>query len=324
MNSLNVNIDAEAIISQSEQEAFVPKKKTEFNPNNYLNARLAKGEQTKKLKIRLLPFSTEGGTPFHKIFIHTVRIQKSEGVIGWKQFICPTHNGKGEHCPFCETSEAAKKARFNTTNEMERKNYGDIEYQNKAKEAWIVRCIERGHEDEGVKFWLFSASRKRDGAYDKIINLFNERYEEAKQAGQEYNIFDLNNGKDLNITLTRDTNGRTVYQVTDASLQSPLSNDYELAKSWIEDTKQWDEVYPVKPYEFLAICREGGIPRFDKESGKYVNSVDYEAKQEEEKTEAFNSNFTEQKTDYAKVSEEAVTATVQSGVQVIDETDLPF
>ena len=51
------------------------------------------------------------------------------------------------------------------------KRYGDIEFLNKVKEMWIVRCIERDHEEDGVKFWLFNSSKKKDGVYDKIMNL---------------------------------------------------------------------------------------------------------------------------------------------------------
>ena len=57
MSNLNVNIDAAAVISQNEQETYVPKKKTEFNVKNYLQARLGSDETTKKITIRLLPLT---------------------------------------------------------------------------------------------------------------------------------------------------------------------------------------------------------------------------------------------------------------------------
>ena len=70
--ALGVNIDASSVTEQYEKENSTPinKKKTEFDPKNYLQARLGQGETTKSLTIRLLPFSPEGGSPFKKVFIH--------------------------------------------------------------------------------------------------------------------------------------------------------------------------------------------------------------------------------------------------------------
>lgn len=328
-NNLNVNIDPEAVISQNEKESSeIVKNKTKFNPKNYLNARLGNGESSKKLKIRLLPFSPEGGSPFHKVFIHTVRVNK-EGGQGWRTFVCPTHNHKGDKCPFCETSEQAKQLRLRTDNEVEKKKYGDIEFMNRAKEAWIVRCIEREHEEDGVKFWLFNASRKKDGVYDKIINLFNERWEEAKAAGKTYNIFDLNNGKDLTINLSKDSNNKTVTQITDSSFMTPLSDNYEQAKAWIEDPKKWEEVYTVKPYDYMAIVVQGGIPIFDKEQNKYVDKAELDERNEKEKEIEIQENLTEQKKDFTqfveqKIEPQASTATAPKSQMFVDEDDLPF
>lgn len=328
-NNLNVNIDAEAVISQNEKESFESvKKKTKFNPKNYLNARLGSGESSKKLKIRLLPFSPEGGSPFQKVFIHTVRVNK-EGGQGWRTFVCPTHNHKGDKCPFCETSEQAKQLRLRTDNEVEKKKYGDIEFMNRAKEAWIVRCIEREHEEDGVKFWLFNASRKKDGVYDKIINLFNERWEEAKAAGKTYNIFDLNNGKDLTINLSKDSNNKTVTQITDSSFMTPLSDNYEQAKAWIEDPKKWEDVYTVKPYDYMAIVVQGGIPIFDKEQNKYVDKAELDERNEKEKELEIQENLTEQKKDFTqfveqKIEPQASAATAPKSQMFVDEDDLPF
>ena len=328
-NNLNVNIDPEAVISQNEKESSeIVKNKTKFNPKNYLNARLGSGESSKKLKIRLLPFSPEGGSPFQKVFIHTVRVNK-EGGQGWRTFVCPTHNHKGDKCPFCETSEQAKQLRLRTDNEVEKKKYGDIEFMNRAKEAWIVRCIERDHEEDGVKFWLFNASRKKDGVYDKISNLFNERWEEAKAAGKTYNIFDLNNGKDLTINLSKDSNNKTVTQITDSSFMTPLSDNYEQAKAWIEDPKKWEEVYTVKPYDYMAIVVQGGIPIFDKEQNKYVDKAELDERNEKEKEIEIQENITEQKKDFTqfveqKIEPQASTATAPESQMFVDEDDLPF
>ena len=148
----SINVDADAVMAQyeAEQKVFTPKK-TQFNEKNYLQARLSDKETTKTLVIRLLPFSPQEKTPFKKVFMHTVKVNKEVAPNGWKTFVCPTHNKKdgevmGDSCPFCETSAKARELKSNSLDESTKKRYGDIEFLNRVKEMWIVRCIERGHE----------------------------------------------------------------------------------------------------------------------------------------------------------------------------------
>ena len=184
---LSANIDANAVEEQYKNETTATtttKKKTEFNEKNYLQARLKPGETKKSLTIRLLPFSPEGGSPFKKVFIHTVKVSKELSPGGWRTFVCPTHNKMGDKCPFCEVSAKAKEFRFNTDIEVEKKKYGDIEFMNRAKPAWIVRCIERGHEEDGVKFWLFNDAKSKKGVYNEIMTIYDERKKAAEKKGK--------------------------------------------------------------------------------------------------------------------------------------------
>ena len=327
MSNLNVNIDAAAVISQNEQETYVPKKKTEFNVKNYLQARLGSDETTKKITIRLLPFSPEGGSPFKKVHMHTVKVNKEVTSSGWKTFVCPEKNDLDDKhkCPFCETSEEAKRLRFASNSEIEKKKYGDIEFLNRVKESWIVRCIERGHEEDGVKCWLFTHSRKKDGVYDKIMNLFKTRWEEGKEEGIENNIFDLNTGKDLVITLTKDSNNKTSVQVTDKSISTPLSTDFDKAESWVNDEKKWTDVFTVKPYDYMAVIVEGGTPVYDKELGKYVDKSVMQEKQKIEDEKELAENLTEENSDFTNwVEKNTITAGTQSDTDNNAEDALPF
>lgn len=278
MSNFSINIDAEAVQSQYEAEQNVSLfKKNQFDERNYLQARLKKDETTKTLTIRLLPFSPNGGTCFKKIYMHTVKVNKAVSpTSGWKSFVCPLHNSEGPHesdekCPFCETSKKAHKLKISALDEPSRKMFGDIEFLNRAKEMWVVRCIERGHEDDGVKFWMFSNSKKKDGVYDKIMNLAKIRHEAAKRKGNDYSIFDLNNGLDLIITLNRTADNKTTIQIVDDGIPSPLTTDYELGMKWINDQKRWLDVYTIKPYDYMEIIAMGGIPKFDKNLNKYVD-----------------------------------------------------
>ena len=271
-----MNIDSSAIAEQYEQEAFdnSRRKRTEYNPANYLGTRLGKDETSKTLTIRLLPFEPTGGSPFKKVFVHTVKVSKEFNPSGWKTFICPVENHKGDKCPFCEIAERAKEQRQASTSEAEKKKYGELEYSNRARPAWIVRAIERGKEDEGVKFWLFNDSRKGDGVYNKMMNVYFERKKSAERKGKTCNIFDLNDGKDLIVSISKDANGKTVYNIVDDDERSPLATTTELGMSWINDTKLWTDVYTVKPYEYMAIVAVGGVPVFDKEKNKFVDKND--------------------------------------------------
>jgi len=326
---LTSNIDASSVEEQYEKEhaasASSNKKKTEFNKKNYLQARLSSDENKKSLTIRLLPFSPEGGSPFKKVFIHTVKVNKELSTGGWRTFVCPTHNeGKGDKCPFCEVSAEAKNLRHNAQTEIEKKRFGEIEFMNRAKAAWIVRCIERGHEEDGAKFWLFNDSAKKDGVYDKIMNIYDERKKAAEKKGKTSNIFDLNEGKDLIINLSRDTNNKTVIKVVDDEDKTPLSESYEQGMAWINDPKKWDEVYTVKPYEYMKIIVKGGIPVFDKEKNKYVDSA---AKAEEDKKaaeEELKENLTEHKKDLSEFPKQEPSEENFGGVIIDGEDDLPF
>ena len=325
---LSANIDATAVEEQYQKEhtaTNTSKKKTEFDEKNYLQARLKQGETKKTLIIRLLPFSPEGGSPFKKVFIHTVKVNKELSPGGWKTFVCPTHNDMGDKCPFCEVSAKAKELRLNAASEVEKKKYGDIEFMNRAKAAWIVRCVERGHEEDGVKFWLFNDSAKKDGVYDKVMTIYDERKKAAEKKGRTSNIFDLNEGKDLIITLTKDDNGKTVTKVVDDDEKTPLTEDYEQGMSWINDKKLWNEVYTVKSYEYMSIVINGGVPVFDKNQNKYV---DMEEKKEEDKKaaeEELKENLTEHSKNFSDFpKEEPKEDKTMGGIVYENEDDLPF
>lgn len=296
---LNVNIDGSQVLEQYDKEHVVIKPKFEFNLKNYLQARLSATESSKTMTIRLLPLSPEGGSPFEKVYIHTVKVNKKVSSSGWKTFICPIHNHRGEKCPFCEVSEKAKELKFQSESEIEKKKYGDIEFSNRSKVAWVCRCIERGHEEDGPKFWLFNDSKKGNGIYDNIINIYKQRKEAAERKGKDCNIFDLIDGKDLIITLSKDANGKTVTKIVDDDEKTPLCEDYDTLMGWINNTKTWDQVYTVKPYEFMSIIVQGQTPVWDKQKGGYVSEeemADANKKADEKEKEE---NLTEKSNDFS-------------------------
>ena len=305
----------ESLINQyEEQKTFT--RKTTFDAKNYLNVRLGPNESTKKLRIRILPFDLTTNEIFHKVWMHQVRVNKEVSASGWKNFVCPPSNHLGEKCPFCELSEFAKSEKARVNNQADVQKFGDIEYQNKRRDMWIVRCIERGHEDDGVKFWMFNSSKKHDGIYDKMYNLFKERWDSAKEKGKVSNIFDIYEGKDLIINISKDTNGKNVFQVTDDEDKSPLSTDEEKIQEWLNDEKKWTDVYTVKSYDYMEVVRDGYVPAFDKNKNKFVKKEDLEKETKEEEEKRIAENFTEDTS--------GIDVTKKPDIFDEPEEDLPF
>ena len=291
--NFNTNIEVEAVLDQlrAEQEKKLRSgqfARSEYNPKRYLQASLRKDEQTKQMVIRLLPFSNDGGSPFHKVHMHTVRVNTEVASSGWKTISCPSKNQESpqdqKECPFCATAAQARQMAKSELDDAKRKRLSDIAFANTASEMWIVRCIERGHEDEGVKFWLFP-NPKNGGIYQTIMNIYSTRKEAGERRGEVRNIFDLNNGKDLIVTIKRGADGKRKIDIVDDDDFTPLTTDINLGNSWINDSTKWTELYPFKRADYMSVLVQGGVPYFDKETNSYINKEDYVAKAETARVE---------------------------------------
>ena len=277
-NLINLpNITPESIVVRNDSSANETRANA-FNEKNYLNVRLDEqnGEKSKTLTIRLLPMDLQTGNPFVMVHTHNVRVPKEVSKSGYKSYLCLSknkdidHEKYGDKCPFCELNKTAYEESVKENDPIKKKNFQDISIANKSRESVIVRCIERGKENEGVKFWKFNIRHDKTDPYNTIINLYKLRKEEGERAGQVLNILDIYNGRDLNITITEGTGAP---QILDASLSTPLSKDEEQMKAWIYDEKKWQDVFATKPYEYLKIISQMGIPFYDKEKGKWVEKV---------------------------------------------------
>ena len=290
-NLINLpNITPESIVVTNDSSNNYTRQNA-FNEKNYLNVRLDEqnGEKSKTLTIRLLPMDLETGNPFVKVHMHNVRVPKEVSKSGYKSYICLSKNKDIDHekygtkCPFCELNQAAYQESVKETDPIKKKNFQDISIANKSREAVIVRCIERGKEDEGVKFWKFNVRSDKTDPYNAILKLYALRKEEGERAGQVLNILDIYNGRDLNVTITE---GNAAPQILDASISTPLSRDEEQMKKWIYDEKKWQDVFSTKPYEYLSLISQMKIPWYDREQGKWVDKEEIDAKNESKKEEA--------------------------------------
>lgn len=321
---LNVNTSAEEILRQrraiqESKEKQQVKKKFEFDEKNYLNLRLKEGETQKKVTVRILPVSADDPNTFLILHTHSMKVSKEVSKSGYKSFIClneeklPNHDGRG--CPLCQKSaELLKQSNAIPNDEAhkdERKALFKQGMQYKSKETFIVRVIERGHEDEGVKFWRFNAHNDGTGIYDQLMSIFDNRAQESIDSGDAYykienyaddgsagyrhvkideaeynslpenertiipyNVFDLNNGKDFIITLQYvKTTEKTTLTISDAGKETPLSKDVNKALSWVNDEKTWADLYSMKPFEYIDLVANGKVPFFNKSEEKWVDKA---------------------------------------------------
>ena len=263
--------------TQTGGNAFKPK--VVFDEKNYLNDRLGENEDSREMRIRILPLSPTDGNAFLAIHTHSLKVDKEISRSGFKSFICLndenliTHDERG--CPLCEKSKELFAEANKCTNEAEKKALVKSAMQYKSKVTYIVRVIERGHEEDGVKFWRFNAHNGGGGIYDKLMDKLDIRNKESLEAtGNPYCIFDLYEGRDIILTLKKESKGGNKYttkvEITDAGFSSPLSKDEAQIEEWVNDPKVWSDMYSSKSYEYLQLIADGEIPFFDKDSKKWV------------------------------------------------------
>ena len=324
----NVNFDELARI-EAEQNSKTNVYSKKFDTKNYLNIRLDEGETQKTLKIRLLPNPGEkGNSPFIKVHTHNLKnLPKEVASSGYKSYICLEkspidHSIYGNKCPICEMKRKSYQESEEETDPQKKKCLQDLAFSCLPTETVIMRVILRDKEDEGPKFLKVNVSKRKDDLYSLIHMLGEQLYNTDKE-----NIYDVVNGRDLTLTITRSPNEKDkkmCYSVTPSLKASPLHPDLEVALGWINDEKKWNDVFGIKPYEYLSIISAGEIPWYDKSIEKWVPKRDNDSAEpipditpnydQEFVNEVTNSTSTSQPNNNVDIS----VSTVQ------DEDDLPF
>ena len=312
MEKRRANITPESI-GMDEKPSVATYGKFVFNEKNYLNTNLAKGENKKELRIRLLPIDKDSDTPFKTIYSHKVTVPPEVSPkTPWKSYVCLSktedinHEVLGDKCPFCEMRQTAYKKRDEARkagDKTEAQRWDEIAKKYWPNEECIMRVIERGAEDDGDKFWKTSVRSDKKDPKHQIKTLFRDRWnesiEEAKndnggELPEDFvpeNILDVETGKDLKITVSRvftkdgkPTDKKTI-SVVDYGKNRPLSNDPELMDKWINDDKLWTDVFVAKPYDYLSLILDGEVPFYDKEQGKWVPKMKKHSDEEDSEAE---------------------------------------
>lgn len=277
--------DAEfdSIISQTmdtTSEKLIEKKA--FDSRNYLDFTIPEGQKTLEKVIRLLPINAETQEYFQIVHMHNITVNKelNPNKSGKKVYMCLNakntgidHEKYGSKCPVCEAQQALWKQWHNETDAAKKREIVGAIKQLEIREYCIVRCIERGKEHEGPKFWRIPLRQDQTDAYHKIALLAKTRNEEGLEAGVNINIFSLYEGRDLIITFTEGTGAPTI---VDKGISTPVTKDADLLNEWYYHEKKWSDVFSTKPYDYLKLAFEGKVPWYDKINKCWVCKTDFD------------------------------------------------
>lgn len=319
-------------VEKPNQEQNNGNKKNGFDKKNYLNDRLEKDQDKKELIIRLLPIDKDSKTPFKIIRMHNVNVPAEIAESGWKKYVCLSetkdidHEKYGNKCPFCELRyEAFKRAKDESLDKGERNKWYQLGKDSFPHDICIIRCIERGHEEDGPKFWKFTIKKDGTDPYNLITNLNDTRREEKKAYGlltnENWTLYDVLTGKDLKIIITKekqeqDSKAKATKRgisIMDYGPEGPASLDQTKIEQWVNDEKKWSDVFAIKPYDYLSIVLDGEIPFFNKDEQKWVVK--------EKKTES-NEKEVEGQAEKANDINKDIEKSVPTSN--LDNSDLPF
>lgn len=276
----------ESILPQTTTNVTTSEKvEKKFDARNYLDFSIPDGQKTLEKVIRLLPVNfKEDGKPefFQIVHLHNIPVNKelNPNKSGKKAYMCLNakntgvdHEKYGSKCPVCEAQQELWKQWHAETDLTKKKAIIKEINQLDIREYCIVRCIERGNEKDGPKFWRIPLRQDQTDAYHKIILLAKTRYEEGLEAGVNVNIFSIYEGRDLIITFTEGTGAPTI---VDKGISTPVTKDADLLNEWYYNEKKWSDVFSTKPYDYLKITFEGNIPWYDKANNQWVTKTDFD------------------------------------------------
>lgn len=268
-----------------------------YDLKNYFSTYLKDGVKTATKRIRILP-NPEGGIFWTELHGHKIQVDGS-----WKTFPCLKHE-KDEPCPFCEARTALLSTKKESDKELAKKF--------STRKMYVVKVIERGNEEEGVKFWRFNHSYKGDGTLDKLMKVI---------GAVKHDIVNPETGRDVNIEIGRNQFGIPVVTSITYPLESTkLSEDTDLSAEWLSDDRTWEDVYSVRDYNYLSIVVKGDIPVWSKEKETFIGKSTLEENTQRVEDEDFDSELTLG----GDTTKETVTANESTTNDDDDDDDLPF
>ena len=216
----------------------------------YFTTVLPKGSKGEERRIRILP-TKDGSSPFVEAYFHEVHVDGK-----WVKLFDPKQEGK--RSPLNEVYEGLMMTGVDSDKELAR-TY-------RSRKFYIVKVIDRDHENDGVKFWRFKHNHKGDGIMDKVFPIFRNKGD----------ITNSETGRDLilSLALTKSGNGKEYTTINSIIPEDAgvLHTDADVAKTWLEDELTWSDVYAKKGEDYLELVARGEAPRWDSDQKRYVSS----------------------------------------------------
>ena len=217
----------------------------------YFTTVLPKGSKGEERRIRILPTS-DGSSPFKEVYFHEVQVDGK-----WVKLYDPKQEGK--RSPLNEVYEGLMMTGVESDKELAR--------QYRSRKFYIVKVIDRDHEQDGPKFWRFKHNAKGDGVLDKIFPIFRNKGD----------ITNPETGRDLilSLALTKAGTGKEYTTINSVIPEDAgaLHTDANVAKTWIDDELVWSDVYSKKGEDYLEMVARGEVPRWDSTSNKWVSNL---------------------------------------------------
>ena len=230
------------------------KMSSEDRMKRYFTTVLPKGSKGEERRIRILP-TKDGSSPFVEVYFHEVQVDGK-----WVKLYDPKQEGK--RSPLNEVYEGLMMTGVDSDKELAR--------QYRSRKFYIVKVIDRDHEQDGPKFWRFKHNAKGDGILDKVFPIFRNKGD----------ITDPEKGRDLilSLTLAKSGNGKEYTTINSVIPEDAgmLHSDSNIAKTWIDDELTWSDVYSKKGEDYLEMVAKGEVPRWDSNSNKWVSNLQAE------------------------------------------------
>jgi hypothetical protein len=225
----------------------------------YFTTLLPKGSRGEERRIRILP-TKDGSSPFVEVYFHEVQVDGQ-----WLKLYDPKQEGK--RSPLNEVYQSLMETGVESDRELAK--------QYRSRKFYIVKIIDRDHEEDGVKFWRFKHNAKNEGVLDKIFPIF-------KNKGD---ITDVIKGRDLilSLGLTKAGTGKeytTINSVIPEDI-GPLHEDEKKTNEWVSDSLSWSDVYSKKGEDYLELVANGETPKWSTESNKWISASQLESRSEE-------------------------------------------
>lgn len=172
MSNFITNVTSEAVDNMygGSQATNNYEPKNPFNPDNYLNTSLGKGEKSKKITIRILPISATDSRPFVEIKTHSRQVSELISKSKFKTYVCTQSpnlevDGEKEKCPLCakgnhyyalskaeENPEAKKKYYLGELNKPENfEGLSEKEAQD-LREYYMTKANEAPNKDDAKAY----------------------------------------------------------------------------------------------------------------------------------------------------------------------------